>query len=246
MGRKDFSEDIKLRCLLWSDRHCCVCDKPCGLDIEVAHIDEKGESSQDNAIPVCYKCHADIGRYVDKHPRGNKYRMEELKKRRDQIYERYTSNLVPGILAVVHPAYGEKNFQLPLVGFSITPVGRFIPIKARIAARVFLCGNDLGEIDDSEKPYYSGKIVWNLNPGLTFNGNFCLPKECGERKENLQLELRITVIDPYEREHELLPVCYTYDREREFWFLEPTSFNELKRHRKWEVVRIDFNESNQA
>jgi len=135
---------------------------------------------------------------------------------------------------------------LPSVGFSITPVGRFIPVKARIAARVFLCGNDLGQIDDSEKPYYSGKIVWNLNPGITFNGNFRLPTECAEKKENLQLELGIAVIDPYEREHELLPICYTYNRTGEYWFMEPTSFDELKRHRKWETIQMELDESNRV
>jgi hypothetical protein len=240
MGRKkDFAEDIKLKCLLWSDRHCCICEKACGLDIQVAHIDANGGSIQDNAIPLCYKCHADVGRYVDKHPLGTKYRIAELKKRRDQIYERYTSHLVPGILAVFHPVSGEKSYKLPQVGFSITPVGRFIPVKARITVRAFLCGNDLGVINDAEKPYYSGKIIWNLNPGLTFGGNFSLPKECAEKNENLQLELSVTVIDPYEREHELLPVCFTYVRTGEYWFLEPTSFNELKRHRTTELIQIE-------
>lgn len=60
---KRFSEEIKLKALLWSNRHCCVCDKPCGLDIEIAHIDPTGGEIFDNAIPVCYTHHAQIGRY---------------------------------------------------------------------------------------------------------------------------------------------------------------------------------------
>ena len=231
--RNDFSEDVKLQCLLWSDRHCCVCGTSCGLDIEVAHIDSKGKSTQDNAIPVCYKCHADLGRYIDLHPRGNKYRIEELKKRREQIYERYTSHLVPGLLPVVHPTSGETGLRLPQIGFSITPVGRFIPVKARIIAKAFLGGKDLGEIH-SKKPYYEGGITWHLNPGLTFMGNFTLPKGCAESQEDLQIELNITIIDPYEREHKLLPLCSTYVRKGDsndgHWFLEPTSFAELKRY----------------
>jgi hypothetical protein len=229
MGRtKDFSKQIKLNCLLWSDRHCCICGEECRLDIQIAHINENGKKDQDNAIPVCYKCHADMGRYNDKHPLGNKYRFEELKKRREQIYERSTSNLVPSILAFFRPVSSETGIELPLVGFSIIPVGRFIPVQARISVRVFLGGRDLGEIE-STKPYYNNKIVWNLNPGLRFNGNFSLPIACAEEKEKtLQLELRVTVIDPYEREHEQLPVCFTYDRKGKYWFLEPTSFNELK------------------
>ena len=96
--KKDFSEDIKLKCLLWSSRHCCACDTACGLDIEIAHIDPKGGEDFDNAIPVCYYCHAQIGRYNKEHPRGNKYRIKELKKRREQIYEKYTRHLVPPLL----------------------------------------------------------------------------------------------------------------------------------------------------
>jgi len=69
---KKFSEETKSKCLLWSDRHCCVCDTPCGLDIEIAHIDPKGGEDTENAIPVCYKDHAQIGRYIydEKHPRA--------------------------------------------------------------------------------------------------------------------------------------------------------------------------------
>ncbi len=234
MGKKnDFSEDVKLKCLLWSDRHCCVCEASCGLDIEVAHIDTKAENIQDNAIPVCYKHHADLGRYIDSHPRGNKYRIQEIKKRRDQIYERYTSHLVPGLLPVIHPTSAEKGIHLPKVVFTVTPVGRFIPVKARIIVKTFLGGKNLGEIG-SKKPYYDGGIIWHLNPGLTFVGNFNIPKACAKSQEDLQIELDITIIDPYEREHNLLPVCFTYNRKGDpndgYWFLEPTSFAELKRY----------------
>ena len=234
MGKKNaFSKEVKSKCFLWSDRHCCVCGTSCGLDIEVAHIDEKAEMTQDNAIPVCYRCHADLGRYKDSHPRGNKYRFQELKKRRDQIYERYTNHLVPVILPVIHPTHGERGIHLPTVVFTITSVGRFIPVKARIIVKTFLGGKDLGEIG-SEKPYYDGGVTWHLNPGLTFRGNFTLPKVCEESQEELQIELNITIIDPYEREHKLLPLCSTYVRKGDsndgHWFLEPTSFAELKRY----------------
>jgi len=234
----DFSEDTKIKVLLWSDRHCCVCGERCGLDIEVHHIDPKGSKDIDNAIPVCYTCHAHLGRYIDSQPRGTKYRFEEIKKRRDQIYERYTRHLVPGILPSVYQRYlGQKIFELPRVGFSIKPVGRFIPVKAIVIIKVFLGGEDLGKISDS-KPYYGGDIIWNLNPEITINGNFSIPQKCADSKKELQLELRTTVIDPYERKHELLPVCFSYIRpdgtskEGDNWFLEPTEFSQLKPYLK--------------
>ncbi|MCW4015919.1 MAG: HNH endonuclease [Candidatus Bathyarchaeota archaeon] len=234
--KKPFSEEVKTKCLLWSDRHCGVCGKSCGLDIEVHHIDPKEDNIQDNAIPVCYNCHAKLGRYIDSQPRGTKYKIQEIKKSRDQIYERYTSHLVPGLLPTIYPTSTEPStYYLPQIGFAIAPVGQFIPVKATIVVKTFLGGKDLGKIG-SKIPYYDGGIIWHLNPGLRFRGNFTIPKVCAESKEALQLELNITIIDPYEREHKLLPVCFTYVRKAEpndgYWFLEPTSFAQLEQYVK--------------
>jgi len=40
--RQDFKEKEKIQRLLWCDRHCCICEKACGIDIEFAHIDPRG------------------------------------------------------------------------------------------------------------------------------------------------------------------------------------------------------------
>lgn len=229
---KDFSEDTKRKVLLWSDRHCCVCGKACGIDIEVAHIEAKGDPNIDNAIPVCYDCHANLGRYVDNHPRGNKYKIDELKQRREQIYERYTSKLIPALLIRMN----QTGFKLPRVGCSVAPVGRFIPVRAKVTVTVFLGEANLGIVNGGV-PYYGGNLVWNLNPGVAIYGNFTLPGKCIDSKESLKLQFDVTCIDPYEREHKLLPECFTYIRgkgigENEvggYWFIEPASFNELKK-----------------
>ena len=225
----EFTEDIKLKRLLWSARHCGICGKPCGLDIEIAHIEQNGDHSQDNATPAYYYCHANMGRYNTQHTLGNKYRFKEIKKTRDQIYEKYTSELIPSMLTTIHPRTTQANSILPKVAVSVNLVGRFIPVKARIIATTYIDGKKIKrKIPPGEKPYYTGKITWNLNPGLTFFGNFTLPIKDINNFTHLQIELRITIIDPYEREHELLPECHTYDRVKKSWFLEPTSFKELK------------------
>jgi hypothetical protein len=167
------------------------------------------------------------GQYNDSHPRGIKYRIDELRQRRDQIYERYTSHLVPGILPAVYPSSSGDKANIE---FFVQPVGKFIPVRAKLVIEVFLNGEDLGKIQ-SQKPYYSGVIVWNLNPGIGINGNFTLPAKCLEPANNgkqLQLELSVVIIDPYEREHELLPVCFTYVWGNNSWYLEPTGFIQLK------------------
>ncbi|HBB86230.1 MAG TPA: hypothetical protein DC047_01280 [Blastocatellia bacterium] len=71
-------------------RRCCVCHRFCGVKIETDHIVTKadgGPDSIDNAIPVCFECHAEIHSYNDKHPRGRKFRPEELRGHREQWLE---------------------------------------------------------------------------------------------------------------------------------------------------------------
>lgn len=55
--------------------------------METDHIiprDEEGKDEIDNAIPVCFECHAEIHGYNDKHPRGRKFQAEELRLHKEQ------------------------------------------------------------------------------------------------------------------------------------------------------------------
>jgi HNH endonuclease len=68
-------------------RRCCICHRFCGFKMELDHILPKGDGGPDsieNAIAVCFECHAEIHAYNDKHPRGRKYRPEELKRHKAQ------------------------------------------------------------------------------------------------------------------------------------------------------------------
>ena len=71
-------------------RRCCICHRFCGVKIETDHIvprDEGGQSTNDNAIAVCFECHAEIHSYNDRHPRGRKFRPEELRRHKEQWLE---------------------------------------------------------------------------------------------------------------------------------------------------------------
>lgn len=60
-----------------------------GRDIEVHHIIQRADGGKDifhNAIPLCFRCHSEIGSYNPKHLKGNKYKPEELKAIRDEFY----------------------------------------------------------------------------------------------------------------------------------------------------------------
>jgi hypothetical protein len=63
-------------------RRCCICHRFCGVKMETDHITPKsegGDDTIDNAITVCFECHAEIHSYNIKHPRGRKFTSEELK-----------------------------------------------------------------------------------------------------------------------------------------------------------------------
>ncbi len=84
--------------LVKCNRCCCICNRFCGIKIETDHIMPKLDSNDDNidnAIPVCFDCHAEIHLYNDKHPRGRKYIPEELRMHKKKWLEHCEKN--PGM-----------------------------------------------------------------------------------------------------------------------------------------------------
>jgi hypothetical protein len=60
------------------------------VKIETDHIDpvaDGGPDTIDNAIAVCFECHAEIHSYNDNHPRGRKFRPAELRGHKEQWLE---------------------------------------------------------------------------------------------------------------------------------------------------------------
>jgi hypothetical protein len=102
------------------NRRCCLCHKQCGLNIEAAHIVDEaagGSNDEDNGIPLCFDCHQEVGSYNDRHPRGNKFRPEELRARRDQVYR-----------LVVEGRFADLAPDVKSVGLFPNPVHRIIDL----------------------------------------------------------------------------------------------------------------------
>lgn len=93
MARKEFSRDIAERALIRCRRHCCVCSKFCGTKIVIHHIEGHSDNTEDNAIPVCFDCHADIKNNNDSHPLGRKYQPSELRKLREATFRKYSNDI---------------------------------------------------------------------------------------------------------------------------------------------------------
>lgn len=82
-----FDEKGVERLLVECHRRCCVCHRFCGVKIEIDHIRPRGDDGTDeidNAIALCFECHAEVHLYNPKHPKGRRFRESELKAHRDQ------------------------------------------------------------------------------------------------------------------------------------------------------------------
>ena len=78
-----FPSNIKEQELIATARHCCVCHRYAGINIEVHHIKQEadgGSNTFENAIALCFDCHSFAGHYNNRHPKGTKYSQSELKK----------------------------------------------------------------------------------------------------------------------------------------------------------------------
>jgi hypothetical protein len=160
------------------------------------------------------------------HPRGNKYKPEELKARREQIYEEHTTRVIPPVHFWLEQVKADGSpHQLPFVGFRLQHYGTSLPAKLRVEMKVIISDNDLGIINDPSG-YYDGRTVWNLNPHVLFWGGTSISAEQFARvaTEELKIEVRVTLIDQFGRPHRLLPQCYRWVEDGRFWNLEPRSF----------------------
>lgn len=85
-----FKQEHANKLLVECHRRCCICHRFCGVKMEIDHITQSADGGPDdieNGIAVCFECHAEIHSYNDKHPRGRKYRAEELLRHKQQWLE---------------------------------------------------------------------------------------------------------------------------------------------------------------
>lgn len=95
-----FSPEIREAALVASARHCCVCRRYAGVKIEVHHVLPRakgGDDSFENAIPLCFDCHADAGHYNPDHPRGTRFSPTELRRHRDEWFALVRSGAVSSV-----------------------------------------------------------------------------------------------------------------------------------------------------
>lgn len=218
-----FKEEDKIKCLRWCDRHCCLCRKNCGLHIELAHIDrnlkDKKLNDIENAIPLCYDCHAKVGHYNIKEPRGNKYKTDELKNRREEIYEEYTRHLVPLIDFQITQNLGNALRKFPDVGFVVSHREKILPVRVSLSVNISKDGGKVYNIGG----HYGGEKLWNMNPGSVASGHFDIPSKLTKNANRISAKVDVKIIDEYGRHHKLLPMEWIYEmsRQEQGWWYNP-------------------------
>lgn len=91
-----FSAEVRDKALIACNRCCCICHKFCGTKIELHHIRQRadgGDDSFDNCIPLCFDCHADMGKRDPHHPKGKQYSARELIGHRDNWYQKVQNSI---------------------------------------------------------------------------------------------------------------------------------------------------------
>jgi hypothetical protein len=198
------------------------------MDIQVAHIEPRKENKSweiDNAIPLCFNCHQKVFSYDPKHPLGIKYTPEELKAKRDEIYEKYTDHLVPEFgfqITQNSPPWYTRGY--PSVGF-ILVLSRMKapqPIGFRVLVTAFLNGRNRGTTSDR---HYSGRRIWEQpqpqrDSDYMFWGNFTSPVRRVRNGQRLEFRVKVTAIDKYKREH-LKTKSWVYVPKANSWYPEP-------------------------
>lgn len=113
------------------------------------------------------------------------------------------------------PGGGVRNF--PDVGFVLSHIGDSLPIKVQVTVESVL--NDRSVTLPSD--FYDGRRLWNLNPRFVFSGHFHLAEELIPHERPLELRVKLSIIDQYERTHSYLPFGFIYVADGNYWYAEP-------------------------
>lgn len=185
-----FPPKIKQEALQLSARHCSVCHRYKGIRMEVHHLVQEadgGPNTLNNAIPVCFDCHADAGHFNNRHPKGSKFSIPELKDARDKWYEFVRTNSIPEKLIISEHIqtsyYVLHTFEI----LEKTLKNDFSSVN-KYRGKTYLPSNDVsklwGNLLDSHKKEYD----WNIEQQVIVElRQFDSLKEYQETYDNVTL-----------------------------------------------------------
>jgi len=173
-----FSEETRIKALVSCGRRCCICHKFCGNNMEIHHIKARADGGSDdfeNAIPLCFDCHAEVRQYDSKHPKGIKFTEKELIIHRDNWYKKmqhyvpeeeetkkqeekiflHRANVGNDIIQYLHGAYGISHNEQPETLEQAKLLGEFIQYLS-----------DILDFDFLDDPQESVMTTYNLTESI--------------------------------------------------------------------------------
>ncbi len=127
-ARHEFAAGDVESLLVACHRRCCVCHRFCGVKIEVDHIESATTTNSgraDNAIPLCFECHAEVHHYNPQHPRGRRFTPAELRRHREQWLalckehpEMFVASQQPAEAGSLERLDSELTFNLRIASYS--------------------------------------------------------------------------------------------------------------------------------
>jgi len=105
-----FPSKVQEQAMIACQRQCCLCHRLKHTKMQCHQIVPKakgGGNTLGNCIPLCLECHGEVEAYNEEHPIGTKYSAAELKRRRDDWYER-VKNATPTALDARHTTIDRK------------------------------------------------------------------------------------------------------------------------------------------
>lgn len=173
-----FSEETRIKALVSCGRRCCICHKFCGNNMEIHHIKAKADGGSDdfeNAIPLCFDCHAEVRQYDSKHPKGIKFTEKELIIHRDNWYKKmqhyvpeeeeikkqeenlflHRASVGNDITQYLHGAYGISHNEQPETLEQAKLFGEFIQYLS-----------DILDFDFLDDPQESVMTTYNLTESI--------------------------------------------------------------------------------
>ncbi len=170
-----FLKKTKVKAIVAAARHCCVCHKAKGIKVEVHHIEPKAEGGADdfdNAIVLCFDCHADAGHYNSKHPKGTKFTRTELRQARDEWYRLVREHNIehPKGQSILHCRYYmAKQYEAitEIVQGNLSNFPEVRPLLVETATLTFLRNIIAGHPHDYRHDHIYGDGYNSLNEYLT-------------------------------------------------------------------------------
>lgn len=126
---------------------------------------------------------------------------------------------------------GHQRASLPRVGTLFINHGESL-LKLKVVATVFLGSEQIDGVTGDVHGYYSGRTPIEMLPKWKFWGNFGIQDRCVASPEILRVQLDIQAADEQGKKYKPLYHCYTYDRKKNGWFLEPTRCKDLIKKEK--------------